>query len=279
MLEQGRLRVPDRLDTLEIHLDSIKPGDTQSPEYQKFLRRVYDELESLLYTGVSRSVAAQDGRKLLPARESWGQNAEILLTVVDFPHRIAAVQRYLERARREAEAAPVPPTPTPAPVSFSNSGSRGIARGDGGERMEIVQLRYQTPATMVSLLDQVHPARENTRPAARRTRRPAMEEFVTEFTLHNPEDERVWRDLTVRLVRVTGDETGGSSGGGAQTRRESECELAVRTAIRGSQRLTLREYDSQVLDNYELTALRIRVGGGRAGGSVTIRVRYLPSTY
>ncbi len=280
-LEQGRLQIPNQLDTLEIHLDSIKPGDVQSPEYQKFFRRVYGELEALLYQGVSRPVALQDGRKLLPARESLEQNNDARLTVVDFPHRIAAVQRYLERAKREAEVAPAVPTPTsePSVPSQNSPETRGVSRGGGEERMEIVQLRYQTPATMATLLDQIHPARGNTRLAARRARRPVTEELVTEFTLHNPEDERVWRDLAVRLVRVAGDETGAMSSGGAQTRRESECELAVRTGIRGSQRLTLREYDSQVLDNYELTAIRIRVGGGRAGGSVTIRARYFPPVY
>ncbi|HNY25985.1 MAG TPA: hypothetical protein PKH31_01260 [Candidatus Sumerlaeota bacterium] len=282
-VEQGRLQVPDQLDTLEIQLDSIKSGDSQSPEYQKFLRRVYDELETLLYQGVSRSAASQDGRKLLPARESLGQNGEVRLTVVDFPHRIAAVQRYLERAKREAEAAPVIPVQTPAPVSSSKnrSGLSEIGGGDGSERVEILQLRYQTPATMAGLLDQVYPARASRARSgvSSRARRAVTEGSLTEFTLTNPEDERVWRDLTVRLVRVTGDETGVTPAGGTQTRRESECELAVRTAIRGSQRLTLREYDSQTLDNYELTALRIRVGGGRAGGSVTLRVRYLPSVY
>lgn len=279
-IEQGRLQVPDQLDTLEIQLDSIKSGDSQSPEYRKFLRRVYDELETLLYQGVSRSAASQDGRKLLPARETLGQNGEVRLTVVDFPHRIAAVQRYLERARREAEAAPVLPAQTPAPVSSSTSrsGLAGMGGGAGSERMEIVQLRYQTPATMAGLLDQVYPARASRARSSvsGQARRAVAEGFLTEFTLTNPEDERVWRDLTVRLVRVTGDETGVAPAEGTQTRRESECELAVRTAVRGSQRLTLREYDSQTLDNYELTALRIRVGGGRAGGSVTFRVRYLP---
>jgi hypothetical protein len=276
-IEQGRLQAPDQLDTLEIQLDSIKSGDSQSPEYRKFLRRVYDELETLLYQGVSRSTALQDGRKLLPARETLGENGEVRLTVVDFPHRIAAVQRYLERARREAEAAPVLQVQTPAPVSSSTSrsGLAGMGGGAGSERMEIVQLRYQTPATMAGLLDQVYPARAS-RARSSVSRRAGTEGSLTEFTLTNPEDERVWHDLTVRLVRVTGDETGVTPAGGTQTRRESECELAVRTAVRGSQRLTLREYDSQTLDNYELTALRIRVGGGRAGGSVTLRVRYLP---
>jgi hypothetical protein len=99
---------------------------------------------------------------------------------------------------------------------------------------------------------------------------------LTEFTLHSPENEHVWRDLVVRLVRVAGEVPESGASESISPRRESSCELAVRTNIRGTQRLTLREYDSQVLDNYELTVIRIRLGGGRAGGSVSLRVRYLP---
>jgi hypothetical protein len=274
---EGRTPVTHQLDTLEIHLDTLKPELAQTPGFHEFCRRLYDAIEKLLYTGVSRSVAAQDGRKLLPSREHLEQSSVTQLTVVDFPHRIAAVQRYLERAKRETEITSTSRTQTSlsAPVSPASRPSR---RRDA-ERMEIVPLRYQPPATMAAMLDQVYASRGNNRlTTARRSRRPAEEAFVTEFTLHSPENEHVWRDLVVRLVRVAGEVPESDASGSASPRRESSCELAVRTNIRGTQRLTLSEYDSQVLDNYELTVIRIRLGGGRAGGSVSLRVRYLPSS-
>jgi hypothetical protein len=176
-IEGGRLQNPNELDTLEIHLDTLKPELAQTPGFHEFCRRLYDAIEKLLYTGVSRSVAAQDGRKLLPSREHLEQSSVTQLTVVDFPHRIAAVQRYLERAKRETEITSTSfqtQTSLSAPVSPASRPSR---RRDA-ERMEIVQLRYQTPATMAALLDQVYASRGNNRlTTARRSRRPAEEAF------------------------------------------------------------------------------------------------------
>ncbi len=82
------------------------------------------------------------------------------------------------------------------------------------------------------------------------------------LTVDNPEREETFRDCKVRLIRVS-------------NAPSVEVELAVWTPQRtDTQQVNLKVNASQTIDSYEILCEEITVGGGKAGGSARILVRY-----
>jgi len=82
------------------------------------------------------------------------------------------------------------------------------------------------------------------------------------FTVDNPEKMETFRNLKVRLIRIF-------------DAPPAEVELAVGMPNRNdTQQVNLKVNASQTIDSYEILCEEIKVGGGKAGGSARILVRY-----
>jgi hypothetical protein len=82
------------------------------------------------------------------------------------------------------------------------------------------------------------------------------------------EDERTFRDLSIRLVRVDENVYGDDN--------DDSCELVVRTATAQSSDLSIEEYRSEVFEEYEIYVEEVDPSPTPGEGRVRIQVRYLP---
>lgn len=81
-------------------------------------------------------------------------------------------------------------------------------------------------------------------------------------------EERTFRDARIRLIRVEENDI--------QDRNDDSVELAINTGAQ-IQNVTVREFETQFIDDYEITADQVQASSGQPGdGSATITIRYSP---
>ena len=80
--------------------------------------------------------------------------------------------------------------------------------------------------------------------------------------------EKSWKDMRVRVRRVNENDV--------NDKTDDSCELMVRTNTNSTQ-LTLTLYDSQFVDDYEVTVDRIEPSGTVGQGRVYLSIRYVPA--
>jgi hypothetical protein len=227
----------------------MKNGVALNPESnvdRQFYEQVYEQIETLLYTEIGLEASRELGRRMWPERDKLAEVTDFKIVVSDTKKRLRDVSDFLAI-------------------------TKAVTAGD--EAFEIIYLKFQKTSDMQTLLDTVYGLDSGGG---------AMDSGSAQgnekrFNLNNPEREVTIRDCTIRLIRVEGSSSDSNSSGGTQTRSDRRAELAVRTALRSdTQQVNVEEYMSETVDNYEIICEEIKIGGGKAGGRVRIRVRYTP---
>jgi len=242
-------------EDLSVQTYEIKKGgvalNPESNVDRQFFKQTYEQIETLLYTEIGREKSAELGRRMWPERDKLDDVTEFKIVISDTKKRLRDVTDFLALAN---------------------------ATGNQEDAFEIIYLKFQKTSDMQSLLDTVYGLSTGGGDNAMNGQS-SQQGTEKRFTLNNPEREVTFRDCSIRLIRVEGSSSSGSSGGGSSTTNRSDrrAELAVRTALRAdTQQVNVEEYMSETVDNYEIICEEIKIGGGKAGGRVRIRVRYTP---
>ncbi len=234
------------VQTFEIQKNGV-PLNPESNVDRQFYKQVYEQIETLLYTEIGREKSAELGRRMWPPRDELDDVVEFKIVISDIKKRLRDVADFLALAS---------------------------AVGATEDTFEIIYLKFQKSSDMQALLDTVYGIDTGGAGAMGGSDAQGNEK---RFNLNNPEREVTFRDCSIRLIRVEGSTSSGSSGGTTQNRSDRRAELAVRTALRSdTQQVNIEEYMSETVDNYEIICEEIKIGGGKANGRVRIRVRYTP---
>ncbi len=128
-----------------------------------------------------------------------------------------------------------------------------------GMRSEIVYLKYASAADMATYLEIVLGITAGAEIGA-----PGGEEVRKTLSV---EDEIHFRDISVRLLRVEANDIADDT--------DDSAEFVIRSPTT-SEDVTIEEYRSEFIDDYEIVAEDIRPSGTTGQGRVKILIRYLP---
>ncbi|MCX8038696.1 MAG: hypothetical protein N3D11_16910 [Candidatus Sumerlaeia bacterium] len=215
---------------IEVYTTNLTPRDVFSANREQvaeFGRNVVEVVETMLYHKTGVAAAREEGRRL------WYDPATMQLTVADYPSNIQKVAAFIEAL----------PQLEPKP------------------RSKIIFLEHAVAGDLASLLEQVMGISAGTTAAAG-----AAAGTEAAFSLR-VQDERTFRDLSVRLVRV--DENN------FQDENDDSCQLVVRTSRAQSSDLSIPEFRSEVFEDYEIYVERVYPSPQIGEGRVRLRVRYL----
>lgn len=169
-------------------------------------------------------------------RRFWYDPNTLQLTVTDYPDNLKVVSDFV----------------------------RGLPLFGKKSKSEIIFLRHQTSSELSSLLERVLGLSSSD--SQTQSSKSGDKNGVTK-TLRR-KAEMTYRDLVIRCIRV---EKGGDSNDDTQ----DTVELTVRTNT-NSQDLSLQEYRTQFIDDYEIYAGDIKPSGNNGDGSARITVTYRP---
>ncbi len=193
------------------------------------------DMAQSIVTVVKTILYSQSGEEAAAAegRRFWYDPNSLQLTITDNPGNLEIVSDYLKSL----------------PTLSSSE-----------QKSEIIWLKHQTAVEMKVLLEQVLGLN-----AGLGGGRSQSGNSITK-TLRT-EGELVFGDLNIRLKSVTGNDTATNN-----AQNDKSCTLIIRTATT-SQDLTLEEFATEFVDEYEITAEDIRPSGSDDGqGSVRLRV-------
>ncbi len=221
--------------TLGVQSYSLVPREPIGPENVEQAR----DMAQSIVTVVKTILYSQSGEESAAAegRRFWYDPNSLQLTITDNPGNLEIVSDYLKSL----------------PTLSSSE-----------QKSEIIFLKHQTAVEMKTLLDQVLGLGAGLGRVGG-----GVGNSVTKTV--RTEGELIFGDLNIRVRRIEGQpDTGGGGGGGGNNQRSAE--LIVRTAT-SSQDLTLEEFDTEFVDEYEITAEDIRPSDAGSGeGSVRLRV-------
>lgn len=229
--------------------DIIRPqGEEQNLELdRKFFMDTYEVITTILYADEGEAAAHAKGRRIWPKADELEDIQQFQITVTDYVDRLQTLAEYLDRIGEPDDDM----SEYVADIKFQ------IADALAGDLNTVLGLSGDTNASSSSSEDEIS------------------------FTLSNPEKERTFRDLTIRLIRIessgSGSSTGSTGSSSSSSYDDQSAEFNITISGRGatSQRSTIREYESEMIDDYEVTCEEIRTGGGEAGGRAKVRIRYI----
>ncbi len=172
-------------------------------------------------------------------RRFWYDPNTLQLTVTDYPDNLKVVSDFV----------------------------RGLPLFGKKSKSEIIFLRHQTSSDLSSLLDRVlglGAGDVDTRGTAADSNKNSIRKTLRR------KQEMTFRDLVVRCIRI-------QRGGDYNDDTQDTVELAVRTNT-NSQDLSLQEYRSQFIDDYEIYAGEIKPSGNSGDGSAQITITYRPGS-
>ncbi len=219
---------------IEVYTTNLTPRDIFSANREQaaeFGRNVVEVIETMLYHKTGVAAAREEGRRL------WYDPATMQLTVADYPSNIQKVAAFIEAL----------PQLEPKP------------------RSKIIFLEHAVAGDLASLLEQVM----GISAGGAATAAGAAAGTEAAFSLR-VQDERTFRDLSVRLVRV--DENN------FQDENDDSCQLVVRTSRAQSSDLSIPEFRSEIFEDYEIYVERVYPSPQIGEGRVRLRVRYLGTT-
>jgi len=197
--------------------------------------------------------------------EAFGRDVkEVVETMLYHKEGVAAAQAQGRRLWYDPATLQITLTDTPSNIRKVAEFVQALPQLEPKTRSKILFLEYATASDLAGQLEQVMGISES---AGGTT---AMGNEAT-FSLR-VEDERTFRDLSIRLVRV--DSTGY---GGMGTRAvEGTAQLVVRTPTSQSSDLSVQVYRSEVFEDYEIYVEKIYPAPTPGDGRARIKVSYRP---
>lgn len=230
-----------RDDKIDIANFSLVPRDTEaiSDQVRAFTSRVVEAVKVFLYSQTGESKAAEEGRRY------WYDPYTLQLTIVDTPTNLARVSQYIE--------------------ALPELGLK--------TRQEVIFLKFAVAQQMVGSLQNIL---QLTNGGTGTSGGGGGTEAV--FKLRQG-DERQWRNLRLRVIRVNDPnrtQRGGGGGGQAVRRHEGTVEFMMDNGIQTEQR-NMQELQTEYVDDYRITVEEVVAAGGNTGdGSARIRISYVP---
>jgi hypothetical protein len=233
-------------EQIEVYTVNLTPREVLKavPEQvEMFGRDVKEVIETMLYHKEGMAAAQAQGRRL------WYDPATLQLTLTDFPSNIRKISEFVE----------------------------SLPQLEPKSRSKVIYLEYANAADIASQLETVMGI------SAAGVGAEAKGNEAT-FSLR-VEDERTFRDLSIRLVRVDTTGSYGSSGGygvggygamGSSRTQGGTAQLVVRTPTSQSSDLTIEQFRSENIEDYEIYVEKVYPSPTPGEGRVRLKVTYRP---
>jgi len=224
-----------------------------------FLRHLEEE-ELQVYTV---NLTPRDVLKANPEQvEAFGRDVkEVIETMLYHKEGVAAAQVQGRRLWYDPATLQMTITDSPSNIRKVAEFVQALPQLEPKSRSKIIFLEYAIAGDLASQLEEVM----GIAPAGAAAG--VAEGFEASFSLR-VEDERTFRDLSIRLVRV--DENN------IQDDNDDSCQLVVRTTTAQSSDLSIPEYRTEMFEDYEIYAERVDPSPTPGEGRVRIRVTYRP---